>query len=123
MLYRRGSDRVAKYAAKFVPETVAARFTQVRDVAIARAQEGLTMWSAIQELVRPILDKYGVAGPQRAVYIGYANKLAKHAFRQAGEAGVKIAEALKQYYVTAFNADPVILTEINQVIIGYAVPY
>jgi hypothetical protein len=123
MLYRRGSDRVAKYTAKFVPETVAARFTQVKDVAIARAQEGLTMWAAIQELIRPILDKYGVAGPMRAVYIGYANKLAKHAFRHAGDAGVKIAEALKAYYVTGFNADPRILTEINQVVIGYAIPY
>jgi len=122
-VYRTGQGRFAKWFRKFDPATVSARFTQVRDLASDRAQEGLTLFASAQDLVRPILDKYAVSGPDRAKYIGFANMLLKHAVRNKGDAAVKSAQGIKQYYVIKMGADPTICDEIIQVIMGWVTPY
>jgi len=122
-LYKKGVDRFKKWERKYVPETVSARFSQVSDIAKERAQLGLNEWATAQDLVRPILDKYGVTGTDRAKYIGFANKLLKHMLRHSGESAKAFAEGLKSFYVTAMKADPTILDEIIQVITGWVVPY
>lgn len=122
-LYKLGTDRFKKYSAKYVPDTVGARFGQVESIAKERAQEGLIKWSSAQDLVRPILEKYGITGPDRAKYLGFANKLLKHMLRHAGDSATAIAEGLKSYWVTAYKGDPAVLDEIIQVIVGWVVPY
>jgi len=122
-LYRTGIDRYEKWHAKYVPDTVRDRFGQVESVAKRRAQSGLIEWGAMQDLVRGILDKYGITATDRAKYIGFANKLLKHMLRHKGEAAKLAAEGLKSYYVTFLKADPAILDEIIQVITGWVVPY
>jgi hypothetical protein len=122
-MYKVGQARFKKYSVKFDPTTVGTRFTQVKDVALERAQEGLISWASMQDLVRPILDKYGVTGPDRAKYLGFANKLLKHIGRATGDAAVALASGLKSLYVTAFKADPAILDEIIQVVAGWVSPY
>jgi len=122
-LYRTGVDRFKKWSAKFVPDTVAARFTQVKDVAMDRGQAGLLKFADAQDLIRPILDKYGITGPDRAKYIGFANKLLKHVARHGGAAMSVIAAGLKAYYVQAYKADPAILDEIINVIAGIVLAY
>jgi hypothetical protein len=122
-LYKIGQARFGKWRAKYDPATISARFTQVADVAAARAQEGLLKWASVQDIVRPILDKYAVTGTDRAKYLGFANKLLKHALRAAGDAGAAYAAGLKSFYVTSLKADPAILDEIIQVVTGYVAPY
>jgi len=121
--YKTGQARFEKYSAKYDPTTIGTRFGQVADVAKRRAQAGLMAWASMQELVRPILDKYGVNGPDRAKYLGFANKLLKHIGRATGESAVAVASGLKSFYVTAFGADPAILDEIIQVVAGWVPPY
>jgi hypothetical protein len=77
----------------------------------------------VQEIVRPILDKYGVNGPARALYLGFANKLLNHSLRATGDAATKLAAGIKAFYVQAFGADPAILDEIIQVVTGWVAPY
>jgi hypothetical protein len=122
-LPKTGQDRFSKYSAKFDPTTIGNRFTQVKEVALARAQNGMISFAAMQDLVKPILDKYGVAGPDRAKYLGFANKLMKHINRSTGDAATSLASGLKSLYVTAFKADPAILDEIVQVVAGWVTPY
>ena len=122
-MYRKGIDRIRKYEAKFNPTVISTRFSDVRDLAIERAQDGLITMASVDDLVRPILDKYGVAGPDRAKYLGFAKKLFKHASRASGEAATKIASGLKSYFVTAYGCDPAILDEIINVVTGYVTPY
>lgn len=122
-IYRTGQQRFAKYQAKYDPTTIGARFTQVQSVALARAQEGLITFEGVQAIVRPILDKYGVSGTDRAKYLGFANKLLRHVSRASGDAAAKIASGLKAFYVTALGADPAILDEIIQVVSGWVAPY
>jgi hypothetical protein len=122
-LYRTGQWRFAKYSAKYDPTTIGTRFAQVKDVALARAQEGILLYASVQDLVRPILDKYGVTGTDRAKYIGFANKLLAHVLRAPSQSGAKYASGLKSFYVTALGADPAILDEIIQVVAGWVAPY
>ena len=122
-LYRTGIDRYEKYDRKYDPATVGTRFGQVAEVARRRAQAGLIEWASMQDLIRPILNKYGVTGPDRAKYLGFANKLLRHMLRHGADAAKAIAEGLKQYYVVGLKADPTILDEIIQVVTGWVVPY
>jgi hypothetical protein len=122
-LYKTGQARFAKWKAKYDPATVSARYTQVATVASDRAQEGLALFASVDDLVRPILDKYGVTGPDRAKYLGFAKKLLKHVGRHKGDAATAIAQGTKSFYVTGMKADPEILDEIIQVVVGWLVPY
>jgi len=112
-----------KYQAKYNPTVVSTRFTDVQGVALDRAQAGLNTIHTVRELIRPILDEYGVTGGQRATYLAFATKLWKHINRQRGDAAKKYADGLKSYFVTAFGLDPSILDEIIQVISGWVMPY
>jgi hypothetical protein len=118
MKFRTGLDRYNKYAAKFDPATVQARLTQVKEIALQRAQEAQIKYATIDELVRPILDARGVTGPMRAVYLGYAKKLTRHLERVSGSAATKFAEGLKAYYTSAFGAEPEVLDAITAVVAG-----
>jgi len=122
-LYRAGIDMFKKYQAKFNPTVIGTRFTDIRDLALERAQEGLITIGTIRDLVRPILDQYGVTGGLRATYLAFAQALARHMFRQKGDAAKKIATALKSYYVSAYDLDPAILDEIINVVTGWVSPY
>ena len=112
-----------KYEKKFNATVISTRFTDIRDLALERAQAGLNYVATVRELVRPILDTYGVTGGTRGTYLAFALKLAKHVGRNKGETAKKIANGLKSYFVTAYDLDPSILDEIIQVVCGWVVPY
>jgi len=122
-LYKAGIDMFKKYQKKYNPGVIGTRFGDVQDLALERAQEGLIMVGTVRDLVRPILDTYGVTGGQKATYLAFALALMRHVIRSKGEAAKKIAEGLKAYFVTSYGLDPVILDEIIQVVCGWAVPY
>ena len=77
----------------------------------------------VRDLVRPILDNYGITGGLRATYLAFALRLASKVGRQKGESAKKIATALKNYFVSAFDLDPSICDEIINVVVGWAIPY
>jgi len=112
-----------KYQAKYNPTVVSTRFENVQQIALDRANAGLGMIGTVRDLIRPILDSYGVTGGIRATYLAFATKLAKHALRQQGDSAVKVASALKSYFVNAYDLDPSICDEIIQVVTGWAVAY
>ena len=122
-LYRNGLSMYRKYERKYNPTVIGTRFTDVKDIALERAQEGLITLGAVRDLVRPILDAYGITGGVRATYLAFAQKLARHIIRQKGEPAKKIATALKNYFVSAYDLDPSISDEIKNVISGWAIPY
>jgi len=112
-----------KYQAKFNPTVVGTRFGDVRDLALERAQEGLNLIGTARDLVRPILDDYGVGGGQRATYLAFGTALLRHAIRQKGDVMKNTSSGLKSYYTTAYGLDPSICDEIIQVITGWVIPY
>jgi len=112
-----------KYQAKYNPTVISTRFTDVQSVALDRAQGGLNSVHTVRELVRPILDEYGIVGGQRATYLAFATALWRHISRQKGEAGKKYADGIKAFYTTTFGLDPTVLDEIIQVVAGWVTPY
>jgi len=122
-LYKTGLDMWKKYQAKYNPAVVSTRFTDVQPIALDRAQQGLNMIATARDLVRPILDEYGVGGGQRATYLAFGTALLRHVIRQKGAVAEKTASGLKSYFVTAYGLDPSICDEIIQVITGWVIPY
>ena len=122
-LYRTGIDMFKKYQKKYNPTVIGTRFTDVQEVALERAQDGLNYVHTVRELVRPILDEYGITGGARATYLAFALALWRHIIRQKGASAKKYADGLKAYYVTAFGLDPAVLDEIIQVVSGWVMPY
>jgi hypothetical protein len=122
-LYKSGLDMWQKYNAKFNPTVIGTRFTDVKELALGRAQEGLNLTATVRDLVRPILDDKGVAGGLRATYLAFGTALMRHVVRQKGDSATKISSALKSYFVNAYGLDPSICDEIIQVVVGWAIPY
>jgi len=122
-LYKTGLDMWKKYQAKFNPTVVGTRFTDVQSIALDRAQEGLNMIATARDLIRPILDEYGIGGGMRATYLAFGTALLRHVIRQKSKVAEKTASGLKSYFVTAYGLDPSVCDEIIQVITGWVIPY
>jgi hypothetical protein len=120
---RTPSRRYQKWDVKFDPTVVGARFTAVKPVAESNAQDGLIPFANLDFAIAGLLDKHGVTGPDRAKYLGFARKLQRAANRVSGSALNKYALGLKQYWVTAYGADPAICDEIINFILGYTPTY
>jgi len=122
-LYKTGLDMWKKYVAKYNPDVVSTRFTDVADIAKDRAQEGLNMIGTVRDLIRPILDGYGIGGGQRATYLAFGTMLLRHIIRQKGEVAKLTANGLKAYFTTTYGLNPDICDDIIQVVVGWAIPY
>jgi len=112
-----------KYQKKFNPTVIGTRFTDIQDLALERAQSGLNMIGTVRDLIRPILDGYGISGGQRGTYLAFGTALLRHVIRNKGESAKKIASGLKSYFVTSYGLDPSICDDIIQVVCGWAIPY
>jgi hypothetical protein len=113
-LPKAGNARLAKWQAKYDPTTVGNRFAQVQSVAVSRAQEGIVSVANVQSLVGSILNQYGVAGPMRATYIAFGEKVWHATQRITGSALANEVNGLTSYFQTAFGANPTILQAIAQ---------
>jgi len=121
--YKSGLDMFRKYQAKYNPTVIGTRFTDVQAIALERAQEGLNALGAVRDLVRPILDERGISGTLRAAYLAFAAKVWRHVMRSKGDAGKKIVDGLKAYFVTGYGLDPAVCDEIISVVAGYVIAY
>ena len=118
-MYRSGLQMFEKYAAKYNPTVISQRFTDVRDVALARAQAGFNAVDTIRGLVRDYLDENGITGGLRATYLAFALELFRMTSRAGGPASEKIAAGLIQKYKLAFDLNETHLTNIaNAIIVG-----
>jgi len=109
-----GNSRLAKWQAKYDPTTVGNRFAQVQQVAIYRAEEGIVSVANIQSLIGGVLDQYGIAGPMRAAYIAFGEKVWHATQRITGAALANEVNGLTSYFQTAYGCNPSILQAIAQ---------
>ena len=113
-LPKAGNARLAKWQAKYDPTVVQTRFTEVQQVAISRAQEGIVSIANIQSLVGDLLNQYGVGGPMRATYIAFGEKVWHATQRVSGATLANEVNGLTSYFQTAYGANPTILQAIAQ---------
>lgn len=119
-IYKTGLLMYKKYESKYDPTTIGNRFTQVKDVALSRAQDGMVMIATIRDLVRPLLDQAGITGGTRGTYLAFALALAKRTLRQKGESAINIASGLKAYFVQAYGLNPDLCDRIINLIVSWA---
>ncbi len=109
-----GNSRLAKWQAKYDVTVIQARFNDVQQVAISRAQEGIVSIANVQFLIGGVLDQYGIAGPMRATYIAFGEKVWHATQRLTGQALANEVNGLTSYFQTAYGANPTILQAIAQ---------
>lgn len=109
-----GNSRLAKWQAKYDPTVVQTRFSEVQQVALSRAELGIISVAEVQSLIGGILDQYGVAGPMRATYIAFGEKVWHATQRLTGQALANEVNGLTSYFQTAYGANPTILQAIAQ---------
>jgi len=117
-----GGNRFTKYSVKFDPATVSTRFTQVKDLALRKAQDAQGILATIEQVVAPILDANGIVGPDRAKYLGFAKKVWRASQRHADVALSKLVDGIKAYYI-AMGCDAKILDQIATVVVGVTPTY
>lgn len=122
-LPRTPAQRYAKWSAKYDPATISARFTQVKDLAMQLAQEGMTAFAVLDTIVSAILDRHGVPGTERIKYRNFSRVALRLAKRFTGAALVKRLSGEKLKFVEAYGCDPDILDEIAEAVTGIAPGY
>ena len=118
-----GNSRLAKWQAKYDPTVIQTRFSEVQSVAVSRAQEGIVSIANVQALIGGILDQYGIAGPMRATYIAFGEKVWHATQRLTGAALQNQVNGLISYFQTAFGANGTILQAIAQALGVSALSY
>ncbi|AOG61579.1 MULTISPECIES: hypothetical protein [Bacteria] len=122
------SQRYAKWQAKFNafsnPTVASTILSNVAPVAQQNFQTNVPKFTAINENVSAVLSQYGITGPNRAVYQGFALKIARALNRiGGGPALVNMISGLKAYYISAFNANPQVLDAVVNIITGSPTGY
>ena len=117
------AQRYAKWNAKFSafsnPTVASTILTNVLPIAQQNFQTNVTKFTSVNEQVSAVLTQLGITGPSRAIYQGYAMKLARALNRiGAGPALTNMVNGLKAYYINAYNANPQVLDAVTNIILG-----
>ncbi|CAQ58456.1 hypothetical protein N617_gp15 [Stygiolobus rod-shaped virus] len=117
------TQRYAKWNAKFTafsnPTVASTILSNVAAIAQQNFQTNVPKFSSVNEQVSAVLTELGVTGPNRAIYQGYALKVARALNRLGGgQALVNMINGLKAYYISAFNANPSVLDAVTNIITG-----
>ncbi|MEM4037789.1 MAG: hypothetical protein QW700_08375 [Desulfurococcaceae archaeon] len=114
-------ERVEKYTAKMVPETVGARYGASKPIAVARFSANASGIVEFRELVRTVLEANNVPAGQQGVYYAFAFKCRKALFSHEGATLKDIINGLIQDFTTGKGADPRILAKIASMVLGETV--
>jgi len=112
-----------KWKAKFEPDVIAARFEQVKDIAIERYEAASATIATVVDNVKTLLNDLGVPAAQQGPYIALAEKLVKYSFKHSGATLNSIAAGLKAQFVTSYGIDPNVADEVIKTVLGSVPPY
>jgi len=116
-------DMHQKYYLKYDGTNVTTRLTAVKDLMDARYEGAVSTIYNVVETVRDILSAEGVPTGLWAKYMSFAQIVAKLTFSHKDLTLQKEIAGVKNYFVTAYKADPAILDRIVEAIIGIVPPY
>ncbi len=122
------AQRYAKWQAKFTafgnPTVANTILTSVAPIAQSNFEQNTSLMASMNTQVAGLLTELGITGPARAVYQGFALKLYRAKNRLGnGSALGAMAQGLKNYYVSSFNANPTVLDQIIALVTGSATGY
>lgn len=122
-IVKRIQDMYEKYTAKYSGDNVTATFTAVRDLMYARYEGAVSTIYNVVEVTRDILSQEGVPTGLWATYMAFAQMLARLTFSHKAKTLQAEISGLKNYFITAYKADPAILDRIVEAVLGTVPPY
>ncbi|AFV51252.1 coat protein [Sulfolobales Mexican rudivirus 1] len=122
------AQRYGKWQAKFTafsnPTVANTILTAVTPVAQGNFEQNSSLMASMNQQVAGLLTELGITGPNRVIYQGFALKLYRAKNRIGnGPALGTMAQGLKQYYVSAYNANPSVLDQIIAIVTGSSTGY
>lgn len=112
------SSRYEKYSAKMAPDRVGARYGAAKPIATSRFLEGTARVRPIVDIVKNVLDTLGVPAGQYAIYISFAQYIAKRANSYGSKTLDNRILGAKANWV-ARGADPAVLDAVVNVLRGF----
>jgi len=116
-------DMEQKYYTKYDGANVTTRLTAVKSIMDARYEAAVSTIYNVVETVRDILSSEGVPTGLWATYLSFGQIVAKLTFSHKDLTLQKEIAGVKNYFVTAYNADAAILDKIVTAILGIVPPY
>ena len=120
---RNFKDMYTKWKAKFDPDTISARFDQVKDIAAERYEYAMSYVATVVDNVKALLNNLGVPAAQQGPYIALAERLVRYSFKHGGATLQSLASGLKAEFVAAYGIDPTVADEVIKLVLGNAPPY
>jgi hypothetical protein len=103
-----------KYKAKMKPSTVGDVLSEVYPITLERWATWRWVMGRLNDITRPILDKYGIAGMSRITYYDYGKVLWKLLSANHESRWGRCVEATKNYFITIYDLKSEILDELSE---------
>lgn len=116
-------EMLEKYQIKYDQTSYTAAITAVKTYMEGAYQAGHAIIYDAVERARGILDALGIPSTQWGIYLSFAQALASKTFSFSTKTLELEAAALKAEWVTAHEADPDVLDEIIEAVIGTVPAY
>lgn len=112
------STRYDKYSLKQTGERVGSRYTASKSIAVSRYIDGIASVRPIVDTVKKALDASGVPAGQYALYLSFAQYVAKRMVSYGGATlDNRVLGAMANW--TARGADPAVLEKVVNILRGY----
>ena len=122
-IVKRFQDMHEKWYAKYDGANVTTTLTAVKPLMEARYEGAQSTIYNVVERVRDILAEEGVPTGMYATYMAFAQIIARMTFSHKDKTLQTEISGVKNYFVTAYKADPAILDRIVEAILGIVPPY
>ena len=114
---------VKKYATKYSGANVTARLTELGSLVEENYETGVSVTYNAVGIAKNILANLGVPPGHWGYYIAFAEEVARYSVHYGGQTLQIRISAIMSDFVTAYQADPSVLTQIAQAVVGVAPPY
>ena len=122
-IVKRIQDMYEKYYTKYDGANVTTTFTAVRELMYARYEGAQSVIYNVVETTRDILAEEGVPTGLWAIYMAFAQIIASKTFSHKDKTLQTEISGVKNYFITAYKADPKILDRIVEAVLGILPPY
>jgi len=114
---------VSKYSLKYNGTNVTNRLTALGSLVEENYETGVSVTYNAVGIAKNVLANLGIPPGHWGYYISFAEEIAKYSVHYGGQTLQIRISAIMSYFVTAYQADPSVLTQIAQAVVGTAPPY
>ena len=92
----------------------------IHELQVERKARADALWLDFDTMLGPVLDEFGVAGPQRLTHRNFARRVLSFFLNNPEVVWDKFVETLKKHYVVVYDAKPECLDRIIELTTAFA---